>query len=1042
MIKPFRFFAIFTINLCTALSSQLSHSDIIYTVKRWPLSQQLSQETILSIKHTDSGSLWIATLAGVDRFDGNSFTRYRPSTPDEAFIASANIFEILETLDRQILVVTKDAGLLIYDPKTDSFDSISAALDNFSNNKKISSSFIDDKNNVWLGYESGNIARFSLDTGSLKTFSHPSAQSVTGITQTASGQLLVATSKGGIFELTDKLDLRKIFEAENICSGFNSALDEMSAGPALSVWLGSNNDGIFFVDLAEMSCSQLNYEWKTGNNIDTSDIHHIHQTASNESTWVATDQGLFHIDRFFNIQHVPTSSDGKPEDEVYSIETMPSGNLWIGTFSGLRFLVPTVFEVYDERFDKNMHAVVAIDSNALSGRFIATYNGLFVYDAKSEKHVDFNILFPEAKLINEKIMTIHATPNGLWVGYRYEGIQYFSFLDHTTRSFNTKSNPAISSNSISSVLTLEDGTTVVGTYGGGLNLITADDRTMNISVGNNRVIMLHETSNGSILVGTESGLYEYHQFSKSVSEIEIPSHHLKKTRPLVWDITETINGDLLFATMHHGIYRWTSSAASSKDSSLIEPLYARSPPFDTVYALEKDEDGSIWSTTNEGLARINPSKGSAIVYSYRQGLPLSNFDFGVSHRDAQGFLHFGGNSGYTRFNPRETRVDPLPHLMNFTKILLPSFSMRSFNRLEEMDRIQISHDDHYITFEFAVMDFLNPERNQYRYMLEGFDEDWIENGTRNTATYTNLPAGDYVLRIQGANSAGIWNREGLSLDVHVSPPPWLSWWAYCLYAITLAIGFWLMKRAYDSYSIERRATARAAQMNLDAERAEDELQEQLEIQDQLVKSVYRHNVTTLDLIADFISPQRGGVTEGPAGEQAWKNVNRVKALVALEECVYHHGDHLLADLNKYTDIVISRLLSDSDREPETITTINEISSQPFPLPQASLLSVALYELLENAIQHAFPLDRSGNYLQIALTEEPGKPPQATRYRLTVEDNGICLPADFDPFSSSSPGLAIVRLMAEQLGGTLSFEARGGTRVTLSFPAAVPGHSRP
>ena len=128
MIKPFRFIAIFIINLCTFFCSQLSHSDITYTVKRWPLSQQLSQETIISIKHTDSGSLWIATLAGVDRFDGNSFTRYRPSTPDETFIASSNIFEILETLDRQILVVTKDAGLLIYDPNTDSFDSISTAL--------------------------------------------------------------------------------------------------------------------------------------------------------------------------------------------------------------------------------------------------------------------------------------------------------------------------------------------------------------------------------------------------------------------------------------------------------------------------------------------------------------------------------------------------------------------------------------------------------------------------------------------------------------------------------------------------------------------------------------------------------------------------------------------------------------------------------------------------------------------------------------------------------------------------------------------------
>jgi len=377
--------------------------------------------------------------------------------------------------------------------------------------------------------------------------------------------------------------------------------------------------------------------------------------------------------------------------------------------------------------------------------------------------------------------------------------------------------------------------------------------------------------------------------------------------------------------------------------------------------------------------------------------------------------------------------------MNFTKILLPNSSINFFNFLEGIDRVEISHEDNYITFQFAVMDFLNPEKNQYRYILEGFDEDWIENGTRNTATYTNLPAGDFVLRVQGANSAGIWNRDGLSLDVHVSPPPWFSWWAYCLYAIALWIGGWLMKRAYDSYSIERRATARAMQMNLDAERAEDELQEQLEIQDRLVKSVYRHNVTTLDLIANFISPQKGLIGEEAAGGEAWKNVNRVKALVALEECVYHHGDHLLADLNKYTDIIISRQLSDSNRNPETITTINEVSPQPFPLPQASLLAIALYELLENAIQHAYPPDRTSNYLQIVFAEEPSDQREASRYRLTIEDDGIGIPAGFDPLVASSPGFAIVRLMVERLGGTLGFESRVGTRATLSFPAADTYH---
>jgi hypothetical protein len=244
-----------------------------------------------------------------------------------------------------------------------------------------------------------------------------------------------------------------------------------------------------------------------------------------------------------------------------------------------------------------------------------------------------------------------------------------------------------------------------------------------------------------------------------------------------------------------------------------------------------------------------------------------------------------------------------------------------------------------------VLDFLDPDKNQFRYKLDGFDPNWIENGTRNTATYTNLPAGKYVFRVQGANASGIWNREGIALDVEVAPAPWWSWWALCCYSILLAMAVWMGKRAYDSYSIERRAV-QLAQEKHDAEnRADDDMHEQLEIQDELVKSAYRHNVATLALVNDMISRQGHHLVDEQAQAATQGNIKRISALSLLENFLFYQTDNLLANLHTYAEALVSELLKDAPLERESVTTINEITPSLIPVSLASPLAIVIYELL-------------------------------------------------------------------------------------------------
>lgn len=455
----------------------------------------------------------------------------------------------------------------------------------------------------------------------------------------------------------------------------------------------------------------------------------------------------------------------------------------------------------------------------------------------------------------------------------------------------------------------------------------------------------------------------------------------------------------------------------------------------TVYGIQFDDMGNAWCSTESGIYKFSPNGDVLEHYFASNGLQGNDFNFGASYKDSAGSLLFGGSNGYIRFDPKiiESKGET-PSILMLGLAISENSTSQSFEATR-LKQLELTYKAHYVSFEFAVLDFLDPTKNQYRYMLEGFDHNWVENGTRNTATYTNLPAGDYVLRVQGANSSGVWNREGISLDVHVSPPPWFSWWAFCFYAIVLLFLSWMGKRAYDSYAIERRATQKAVQMHEEAERADDELQEQLEIQDDLVKSVYRHNVATLGLIGDFISTQSGTASDWRSHEDADNNVKRVNALVALEECVYHQNESLLADMHKYADIIISRLLNESTHGPENITSINEVSAQPIPLQLASPLAIALYELVDNSITHAFGESPVNNYLHIIFTIEADNDAK-TLYHLTVDDNGVGLPEDFDPLEISSSGLAIVKSMSDRLSGALGFAVQQGTQVTLTFSQGV------
>jgi len=164
-------------------------------------------------------------------------------------------------------------------------------------------------------------------------------------------------------------------------------------------------------------------------------------------------------------------------------------------------------------------------------------------------------------------------------------------------------------------------------------------------------------------------------------------------------------------------------------------------------------------------------------------------------KDSKGFMYFGGSNGYNVFHPDRVKLNTHkpPLVITSFKILNHEVSISDDGStvlqkgITETEAIELSWQDNVFSFEFAALDFTMPDKNQYAYKMQGFDQDWIYSGTRHFVTYTNLDPGDYTFRVKGSNNDGIWNEQDTVLRIIITPPPWKTWWAYLSYIIVIAV---------------------------------------------------------------------------------------------------------------------------------------------------------------------------------------------------------------------------------------------------------------
>jgi hypothetical protein len=216
-------------------------------------------------------------------------------------------------------------------------------------------------------------------------------------------------------------------------------------------------------------------------------------------------------------------------------------------------------------------------------------------------------------------------------------------------------------------------------------------------------------------------------------------------------------------------------------------------PNDVIYGILDDADGNLWMSTNKGLSRFSPTTGVFRNYNEGDGLQSDEFNRNAFCKLSDGTLLFGGVGGFNSFNPRDLKDDHQPVNVRITDIKLMNRSIAFGTPGSPLqvpaymsEGMEIPYGANMVTFEFAAMSYAAPERHQYRYMLVGFDPDWITAGDNNSAVYTNLDPGTYTFRVRGANRDGIWDEQGTTFKLVVRPPWWMAWWFFTLCVIAVS----------------------------------------------------------------------------------------------------------------------------------------------------------------------------------------------------------------------------------------------------------------
>jgi ligand-binding sensor domain-containing protein/signal transduction histidine kinase len=762
----------------------------------------LSNNWVKALCTDKKGNLWIGTSSGLNRFNYQTedFTayfnhRYRKNTlPDN------NIWTVFVDSEG-ILWIGTNNGLSRFDEQNQEFTNY------FTNNgttqetsSAINSIAEDKEGNLWVGTWGSGLFRFNKKTGLFTDFEQithhqiGANQLVKVVKFDSKGIMWIGTQDNGLHAYDSTHNTYKIYKPEknNLNSISDISVLSINEDNRGNLWFGTYAGGINLLDRDKnsfiryqndlFSPQSLQGEWITTFLEDKSGI-----------IWIGHENGISKFNpqgpKFLHFKHNPFDVNSIPNNNINVILEDKDGDIWFGTWGGGL----TKFNADKNKFTHYTHNpddVFSIADNRVWGvtedshgaLWIATSYGLDKLDKKTGRFHHFNQLKSGKKMNYMALssMTVDHR-NRLWIGTWGNGIYIYdieqdsvSHLMHNEDNVNSLSNDRIKH-----ILTDSQQNIWISTSEGGLEKLTFDnhnkphflhyryDISLTHGIGSDSPQLVFEDSQKRIWVGTEGG---------GLSYMEPSGNTFRRVR---------VQGAIPFPT--------------------------------SVYGILEDNAGNLWLSTNNGIIHYNPVTSQIKGYDITDGLQSNTFFYGHC-KTRNGAMIFGGHNGFNLFYPVKITESTFQPRVYFNEL-------RVFNELVEVGKphksihagqnpllekplylckeIKLSYKDYVLSFGFTSLDFTSPLKNKYAYMLENFEDEWnYTDGKKRYATYTNLPPGEYYLKVKGTNSDGVWNAEPNTLKIMITPPFWQTWWFKTLAGSILVLIAYTIHKVWVQVKLE------------------------------------------------------------------------------------------------------------------------------------------------------------------------------------------------------------------------------------------------
>jgi signal transduction histidine kinase len=484
----------------------------------------------------------------------------------------------------------------------------------------------------------------------------------------------------------------------------------------------------------------------------------------------------------------PQNSQSMQESYFVMIEEDRSGVIWTGTImQGLEKSVrqKQLFKSYKNTL--NPSQVKSITGDSSSNIWVGTMNGLDKLELSTGKYTHYeNENNNPNSLSNNQVISLLIDNSGtLWVG-TYNGLNKFDvYKNKFTQYHHSDSDTnSIADNYIERLFEDSYGEFWIGTGYGGLDKF---DRNNNIfihhrndpndsgSFGSTNVRAIYEDKNRTMWFGSGivyCGISSFDRINKSFTTF----YNAQSIRG-VTDIYNDSKNRFWVTSVWTGLNLFDRKTGTANTYNINSALQSN-----CVYKILEDNSGKLWLSTHHGLSCFDPETEESRNYHIEDGLSVTEFNFRAAYKNKEGTMYFGGEGGVISFHPDSIIINTqkpnivLTDFKLFNQSVLPSEGSPLKKNINVADKIELRYYDNSFSFEFAALDYRNPNRNQYAYVMEGFDKNWINSGNVRTVSYTNLDPGEYTFRVKGSNNDGVWNEEGASVKVIITPPWWKTWW--------------------------------------------------------------------------------------------------------------------------------------------------------------------------------------------------------------------------------------------------------------------------